>query len=245
MRATGATILTGQTGVLFSFGRVKRELQPGFHIMLPFLQIAARVATRQRTLDLPSQRVVTAQDLVYLVDANLVFRVVDPTKALVEIDDLDKGMLQMLGLSVHEVIRNAPRERISASGALDDELVANIQARLAAWGVEVEHAGFTSVTPSPQTLRITQFARRTEERLRMLAQLEEGGVPHRRALALLGPRTRVVPRAVRARATTRTSFSRRRTTRWGWRSASTACSRSAPASCSPRSSATRASCASA
>ena len=56
VRATGTTIQTGWTGVKFSFGRVQRELGPGFHLMIPFLQVAPRVATRQRTLDLPAQR---------------------------------------------------------------------------------------------------------------------------------------------------------------------------------------------
>ena len=50
VRALGVTIRTGSTGVLFSFGRARRELQPGFHLLIPFLQVAPRIATRQRTL---------------------------------------------------------------------------------------------------------------------------------------------------------------------------------------------------
>ena len=46
VRAMGVTIDSGQTGLLFSFGRAKRELHPGFHLLMPFVQRARRMPTR-------------------------------------------------------------------------------------------------------------------------------------------------------------------------------------------------------
>ena len=85
VRAMGVTIKSGETALLFSFGRARKELQPGFHLLIPFLQVARKMPSRSRTLDLPSQRVVTNEGLVYHVDANLVYRIVDVHKAVVEI----------------------------------------------------------------------------------------------------------------------------------------------------------------
>ena len=82
VRAMGVTIESGQTGLLFSFGRARRTLAPGFHPLIPFLQRVRRLPTRSRTLDMPAQRVVTLEGLVYHVDANLVYRVIDVRKAL-------------------------------------------------------------------------------------------------------------------------------------------------------------------
>jgi len=207
VRAMGTTIESGTTGLLFSFGIVKKELKPGFHLLIPYLQKVRRIATRSRTLDLPAQRVATFEGLVYHVDASLVYRIVDVRKALVEIDVVEKGMVQMLGLGVQEVLRTANADSVQSSKTLDAALSKNLAERLEPWGVEVERAGFSSITPSQKTLRITQLAGVTGERQRMLEHLEAPGIQRTGALALIG--TRTLPRR-RARHLQRMESRRRR-----------------------------------
>ena len=190
VRAMGVTVLSGETGLLFTFGRARHELQPGFRLLIPFLQVVRRMPSRSQTLDLPAQRVVTYEGLVYQVDANLVYRVVDIHKAVIEIDDLRKGMLQFLGLGVQETLRAMKREELNNSEELRRRLTEVLEANLAPWGVQVEQAGFTSITPSARTLRVTQFARSTNERVRVLQRIEQGGVGRASALGLVGTRRR-------------------------------------------------------
>jgi len=194
VRAMGVTVQSGQTGLLFSFGRARRTLAPGFHVLIPFLQRARRVPTRSRTLDLPAQRVATMQGLVYHADANLVYRIFDVRKALIEIDDLERGMLQMLGLGVQEVLRRASHDEIRETERLGRELARNLALRLAPWGVEVERAGFPSITPSPRSVRITQIEKVTGERRQMLLSMQRAGLGGRKALCLIGARIRHVPK---------------------------------------------------
>lgn len=201
VRAMGIVIETGETGLRFTFGRAGRTLDPGFHLLVPIVQRARKVPTRSRSMDLPGQRVATFEGLVYHADANLIFRIVDVRKAIVNVDDLVKGMLQMLGLGVQEVLRSTDRLSMQDPRRLDAVLERNLAARLEVWGVTVEHAGFPSITPSQETLRITQLAHRTQERARMLAHLEEDLGSRRLAIALIGSRTRPIgrARAIRAR----------------------------------------------
>ena len=194
VRAMGVTIESGQTGLLFSFGRARRTLEPGFHLLLPFLQKARKLPTRSRTLDLPAQRVVTRGGLVYHAEANLVYRVVDVRKALIEVDELEKGMLQMLGLGVQEVLRGADRADFAEVGQLDRRLTESLSRRLSPWGVAAERAGFPSITPSRATLRITQIGRNVEERVRARSLFEGGGLPEGSALGLIGPHALPYPR---------------------------------------------------
>jgi hypothetical protein len=193
VRAMGVTIESGQTGLLFSFGRARRTLAPGFHPLIPFLQRVRRLPTRSRTLDMPAQRVVTLEGLVYHVDANLVYRVTDVRKALVEVDHLEKGMYQMLGMGIQEVLRQATRDELRETADLDKRLADNLARRLAAWGVEVERAGFPSITPSPRTLRITQLASLTDERQHITDIFAKGGLASGPRLGLVG--TRHMPRS--------------------------------------------------
>ena len=210
VRALGVTVKSGETALLFSFGRAGAELQPGFRILIPFLQVIRRMPSRSRTLDLPSQRVATLEGLVYHVEANLVYRVVDIRKAIIEIDSLEKGMLQILGLSVQDTLRTLQREQLAHPETLKEKLTQRLEQRLAPWGVRVEQAGFPSITPSARTLRVTQFSRTLAERARVLNHLQNEPLEQALALGLLGSRTRFTRRTARMvkQATANTSLRR-------------------------------------
>ena len=220
VRAMGVTVQSGQTGLLFTCGRARKEIPPGFRPLIPFLQQVKKMPTRSRTLDLPAQRVATFQGLVYHVDANVVYRIIDIRKALIQIDVLETGMRQMLGLGVQEVLRRAPQEAMHTSEHLDRDLAANLAERLEPWGVEVERAGFTSIAPSPKTLRLTQLGEVVNERRAMYERLRAAGIERRRALGLVGPRRMPRPKTLvmrrRAGQRRRMARLRRLLMRRGW-----------------------------
>jgi regulator of protease activity HflC (stomatin/prohibitin superfamily) len=199
IRAMGVVVDSGQTGLRFTLGRAGKLLEPGFHPLVPFVQRARVLPTRARTLDLPSQRVVTLDGLVYEVDVNVVFRITDVVKAWIQIDDLDRGMLQVLGLSVQRVLRVRRREQLGDADELREALEGEMREPLARWGVELERADFTSVRPSARTLRLTQLAHRVEQRREVLGGLEAAHLGTPTALPLLGLEHRIVRRARHAR----------------------------------------------
>lgn len=207
VRACGTTVDSGQTGLLFSFGRVKKRLEPGFHLMIPFLQRARIVPTRSRTLELENQRIVTTEGLVYLVRANLVWRIEDIEKALVQVDDVVVGMRQLLAISVQEVLRGVARDELRDVPVLDKELEARMSAPLAAWGVTVERAGFQSIAPSRRSIRVTQLRERVTARYQAYEALLDAGLEPAACIGLVG--TRHMPRRRPLRATRRDRMARR------------------------------------
>lgn len=211
IKRLGKTVETGTLGLKFSFGRATRVCEPGFHPLIPYLQTIRALPSRARTLELPQQQVTTLDGLVYDVDASLVYRVVDVRKALVEIDDVEKGMQQMLGMAVQEVLRGLDRARLSVSSELDLALQSNLTRRLEPWGVHVDRAALVTINPTAQTARVTQLEGRFRARERALAILESNGVARRSALALLGSPTRFTRRTVRHRSL---AFERQRRARW-------------------------------
>src|SRR5437879_5166983 len=64
LRLMGTTVQTGYKGVLFVFGRVRKELEPGFHPLLPMVMAVRQTPVRSITLDLPRQRLTSADGLV-------------------------------------------------------------------------------------------------------------------------------------------------------------------------------------
>jgi regulator of protease activity HflC (stomatin/prohibitin superfamily) len=195
LRLFGITVQSGSKGVLFVFGRVREELGPGFHFLVPFVTAARTIPVRSVTLDLPRQRITTADGLVYDVQANIVYRVADPKLALTQIDNLRHGIEAKLPLIVEDLLRSQTRAGILDFTSLEAELGARAEAALQRWGVTVEQAGFKSIAPTHKTLRLTQLLLLGAERERVVLELLAHGVTVNAALALMGADRRLVGHA--------------------------------------------------
>ena len=195
VRLAGCTVESGSTGLKFSFGRAVRVCEPGFYPLVPILQTIRVVPSRSRTLELPRQSLSTVDELVYEVDASLVYRVVDVRKALVDVDDYEKAMPEILALGVHEVLGSLRGAELHVSSELDSKLARSLARRLQPWGIVVERAGFATMTPDVRTTRVTQLAARTRARERAIELFADAGLSRGRALALLGRTSRFVTRS--------------------------------------------------
>jgi regulator of protease activity HflC (stomatin/prohibitin superfamily) len=185
-RTFGTTIQTGWKGVLFSFGRVRKELEPGFHPLIPFVQRVRKIPTRSITMHLPMQRITTADGLVYDVQVNLVYRIVDPSKAMVQIDNIRQGCETVLPVIIQDLLGAQSRGQLQERKALDAELTVRAEAKLQRWGATVEQAGFMNIAPTSKTLRLTQLGLLARERERMWRRYRDAGLSPDLAVALLG-----------------------------------------------------------
>ncbi len=184
VRSFGTTVQTGWAGVLFSFGRAKRVLEPGFHPLIPIFQKVRQTPIRSITLDLPRQRVTTSDGLVFDVHANIIYRVEDPILALTAIDDVRKGVLTLVPLLVLTLMSEHDGQSILTPRALDAELTTKAREALARWGVGVEQAGLATIAPTAPTMRLTQLGLRVAERAALL-DLDADDVPAEVVVALV------------------------------------------------------------
>ncbi len=76
-----------ERGVIFRLGRVIGAKGPGLIILIPFIDKMVRVSLRVVTLDVPTQDVITKDNVSVKVDAVVYFRVIDPVKAIVNVED--------------------------------------------------------------------------------------------------------------------------------------------------------------
>ena len=185
VRSFGTTVQTGWAGVLFSFGKAKKVLQPGFHPLIPIFQKVRQTPIRSITLDLSRQRVTTRDGLVFDVHANIIYRVDDPILALTSIDDIRKGVLTMLPLLVLAMMREQDGTGVLTPHALDAELTTKAREALARWGVGVEQAGLATIAPTAPTMRLTQLGLRVAERAALLDLDTIGDVPAEVVVALV------------------------------------------------------------
>lgn len=201
IRMFGTTVQSGTAGVLFSWGRAKKVLEPGFHPLIPIVQTVRHTPVRSVTLDLPKQRVATGDGLVYDVDTNIVYRVEDPITAAVSIDSVRMGVSTLVPLLVHDLLREQTRETLlTARHALDQELTARSRQALTRWGLYVETAGMSTIAPTRPTVRLTQLPARVAERARQLRQIGGDGVAVALTTAAPPPQAKARARYRRHRA---------------------------------------------
>ena len=185
-RAFGIMIQSGQRGVLFRWGRVVRELEPGFHWLVPIMHSARTTPVRSVTTVLPDQKVMTADGLLYDVRVNFVYRVDDATRALTQVDDLHSACRAAVPIVVTDVLRRRDQEQLVDRVLLDRELTERIAAWVARWGLVIEQAGFTTIAPNKDVLHTTQLRPRTMERARALRLMIDSGLDPESALVMIG-----------------------------------------------------------
>jgi uncharacterized protein (TIGR03000 family) len=151
-------------------------LEPGFQPLIPIVQQVRHTPIRSVTLDLPAQRVTTADGLVYDVHTNIVYRVEDPIQALTGIDDLRQGVFTLVPLVVHDILRGQTRQTLSDRSSLDHELTVRAQQALARWGLTVEQAGMSTIAPTRTTVRLSQLPARVAERTRLFIEQRASGI---------------------------------------------------------------------
>lgn len=125
-------------GVIFRLGRFVGIRGPGLFLMIPFVETIRVIDLRIITLDIPSQEVITKDNISVTVDAVLYFKVVDPEKATIEVENYMHATSQMAQTSLRGVVGGSTLdELLGDKDKIDDELHSVIDKATDPWGIKV------------------------------------------------------------------------------------------------------------
>lgn len=128
-----------ERGVLFRLGRLRPELQPGVKIVVPGLDQLMRVDLRVVTLTIPPQEVITRDNVPARVNAVVLFRVVDPVKSIMAVENHAVATSQIAQTTLRSVVGRADLDTLLAHRAdLNEDLAKSIDAQTSPWGVQVD-----------------------------------------------------------------------------------------------------------
>jgi regulator of protease activity HflC (stomatin/prohibitin superfamily) len=178
-------VYDGQHALKFTLGRAGAVVGPGVHWKWPIIQKYSVKETKDTTLELEPQTIQLQDDLVYNVGARVVYQIVDLRKAMIEVDNIVTGLKNRMVLAVQRVVKAQDRQSIRDLPAM----VAQVKAELAPvedqWGVKIHEFGFSTFSPTPETLEITQLRNLAEEKLALYKQLRASGLGTEAAVALI------------------------------------------------------------
>jgi regulator of protease activity HflC (stomatin/prohibitin superfamily) len=125
-------------GVVFRLGRVLDQRGPGLVLLIPALDRMVRVSLRTITLRIPPQEVITRDNVPVRVAAVAYFRIIDPTRSVVEIEDFGAATLQISQTTLRSVLGKAELdELLSEREHLNEALQKIIDEQTEPWGIKV------------------------------------------------------------------------------------------------------------
>jgi regulator of protease activity HflC (stomatin/prohibitin superfamily) len=127
-----------ERGVIFRLGRLVGAKGPGLFFIIPYVDKMKKVDLRVITLDVPSQEAITKDNVTVKVDAVVYYRVVDPSAAIVNVEDYRRATWQIAQTSLRNVIGQCELDQLlSDREAINQKLQHIIDEATEPWGVKV------------------------------------------------------------------------------------------------------------
>ncbi len=125
-------------GVIFRLGRLIGSKGPGLIILIPVIDKMVKVSLRVVTLDIPSQDIITKDNVSVKVNAVLYFRVVDPQKAIVEVEDFLFATGQLAQTTLRSILGQVELDELLANREdINEKIQKIVDEQTDPWGVKV------------------------------------------------------------------------------------------------------------
>src|SRR5436309_1810508 len=127
-----------ERGVVFRLGRVTAQRGPGIIFLLPIVDRMVRVSLRTVTLKIPAQEIITRDNVPARVTAVAYYRIIDPTKSVIEIESVLAATAQIAQTTLRSVLGKAELDALlSERERLNEHLQQIIDDQTEPWGVKV------------------------------------------------------------------------------------------------------------
>jgi len=127
-----------ERGVIFRLGRVIDHKGPGLIILIPVIDRMVRVSLRTVTMDVPSQDVITRDNVSVKVNAVVYFRVMDPTKAVIDVENYLYATSQLAQTTLRSVCGQSELDELLAErDKVNLEIQEILDRHTEPWGVKV------------------------------------------------------------------------------------------------------------
>lgn len=164
--ATVKIVWQYEAGVVFRLGKLAATRQPGLRFIIPFVDRMRKIDIRVVTLDVPSQEVITRDNVTLKVNAVVYFRVMHPETAVIEVFDFRVATFQFAQTTLRNVLGQSDLdELLTQRDKLNTRLREIIDAGTEPWGIKVSMVEIRDVE-LPQTMQRAMAAQAEAERER-------------------------------------------------------------------------------
>jgi regulator of protease activity HflC (stomatin/prohibitin superfamily) len=164
-----------ERGVVFMLGRFWKAKGPGLVIVVPFVQQMVRVDLRTRVLDVPPQDVISRDNVSVQVNAVIYYRVVDPEKAIIQVEQYNYATSELAQTTLRSVVgQHELDEMLAERTKINADVQRLLDEQTGAWGIKVSNVELKHIDLNETMVRA--IAKQAEaERLRRAKVIDAEG----------------------------------------------------------------------
>jgi regulator of protease activity HflC (stomatin/prohibitin superfamily) len=143
-----------ERGVVFQLGRFWKVKGPGLIILIPVIQTMVRVDLRTIVMDVPSQDVISRDNVSAKVNAVIYFRVINPERAIIQVEDYDAATSQLAQTTLRSVLgQHELDEMLASRDKLNNDIQKILDEQTEAWGIKVTNVEIKHVDINESMIR--------------------------------------------------------------------------------------------
>ena len=143
-----------ERGVIFQLGRFWKVKGPGLIIVIPIVQQMVRVDLRVIVMDVPTQDVISRDNVSVKVNAVVYFRVIDPEKAIIQVEKYLDAVSQLAQTTLRSVLgQHELDEMLSERDTLNKDIQAILDRQTDAWGIKISNVEIKHVDLDESMIR--------------------------------------------------------------------------------------------
>lgn len=157
----------GYKWIVQRLGKYHQTLEPGLNFIIPYVDdVAYKVTTKDIVLDIPSQEVITRDNVVIIANAVAYINIVQPERAVYGIEDYEQGIRNLVQTSLRSIIGEMDLDNaLSSRDQIKAHLKAAISDDIADWGITLKTVEIQDINPS-DTMQMAMEEQAAAERQR-------------------------------------------------------------------------------
>ena len=143
-----------ERAVVFTLGRFQKVKGPGMVLLIPFIQQMVRVDLRIQVIEIPTQDVISRDNVSMKVDAVLYFNVVDPERAIIKVQSFLPATIMLAQTTMRAVLgQHMLDEMLSERKKMSSDVQSIVDVQTEAWGIKVSNVEIRTVELTENMIR--------------------------------------------------------------------------------------------
>ena len=152
-----------QRGLVERLGRYKITREPGFNLILPFIETMRLVDMREQVVDVPPQEVITSDNVVVSVDAVVYYEATDPQRLVYNVADFFTAITKLAQTNLRNLIGDIELDKaLTSRDTINAQLRAVLDDATDKWGVKVVRVEIQRIDPPPEVVSAMHAQMRAE-----------------------------------------------------------------------------------
>jgi regulator of protease activity HflC (stomatin/prohibitin superfamily) len=178
-----------EKGLVERFNAYEKTVDPGLRLITPFIERLYRVNMREQVIDVPPQEIITEDNVVVTIDAVIYYQVIDPKRALYEIEDFELAIVKLAQTTLRNIVGEMSLDvALTSREKINVDLRSVLDQATDKWGTKVNRIELQRIDP-PQDIQTAMHKQKTAEQerrqLRLLATGRKEAAEQERQGAIL------------------------------------------------------------